>query len=128
MNVILTQCYIQLPRVLHQVDVAEVEPVRMPCTSTSAQFRGLVQGAVIFSEGGPCAHLAGGQHFEDLVLDLLQLLLVLRAADDELVLLLLKVGTLLGHHNAQQLVLQTLRGIGKGGSGLKRLKLAETLQ
>ena len=52
--------------------------------------------------------LTGRQHFEDLVLDLLQAALVGSTSDDEVVLLLLQLGPLLGHHNPQQLLLQPL--------------------
>ena len=52
--------------------------------------------------------LTGRQHFEDLVLNLLQAALVGSAGDDEVVLLLLQLWPLLGHHNAQQLLLQPL--------------------
>ena len=53
--------------------------------------------------------LGGGEHLEDLVLDVLQLLLVLGRLDDQLVLGLLELGLLLGGHDAQQLVLQAQR-------------------
>ena len=49
--------------------------------------------------------LRAGQHLQDLVLDLLQLLLVVRPLHDQLVLLLLQLGLLLRRQDAQQLVL-----------------------
>lgn len=53
------------------------------------------------------AALRGAEPLQDFVLNLLQLLLHLGIADDQLVLGLLKVRTLLSHHNSQHLVLQT---------------------
>ncbi len=52
--------------------------------------------------------LTGRQHFEDLVLNLLQAAFVGSAGNDEVVLLLLQLWPLLGHHNPQQLLLQPL--------------------
>lgn len=51
-------------------------------------------------------HLRSRQHFQNLILNLLELLLVFSTLQDELVLLLLQLRPLLGHHNAQQLVLE----------------------
>ncbi len=68
--------------------------------------------------------LTGRQHFEDLVLDLLQAALVGSTSDDEVVLLLLQLGPLLGHHNPQQLLLQPLMRCHEGQQA--HLKAKET--
>eukprot|EP00964_Phaeocystis_antarctica_P055484 scaffold32640_cov63-Phaeocystis_antarctica.AAC.2 len=52
--------------------------------------------------------LALAQRLEDLVLDVLELPLVVRRLEHEPLLLLLQLGPLLGHHDAEQLVLQPL--------------------
>ena len=51
-----------------------------------------------------------GERLEDLVLDLLELALVLRRLEDQLRLLLLELGPLLGDDDAEQLVLEALGG------------------
>lgn len=53
------------------------------------------------------AALGGAEPLQDLILNLLQLLLHLGVADNQLVLGLLEVRTLLSHHDSQHLVLQT---------------------
>ena len=63
-----------------------------------------LHGRLVFED----VALAGAQGLQDLVLDLLELPLVLRALDDQLALLLLQVRPLLGHHDAEQLVLEAL--------------------
>lgn len=55
--------------------------------------------------------LGGAEAEQDLILDLLQLLLHLGVADDQLVLGLLQVWTFLSDHLGQQLVLKTTVGI-----------------
>ena len=54
-------------------------------------------------------HLAAAEHVQDLVLDLLQLLLVLRRLDHQLLPLRLQVRPLLSHGDAQQLVAEAVK-------------------
>eukprot|EP00965_Chrysotila_dentata_P085321 2815180-Pleurochrysis_carterae.AAC.5 len=52
--------------------------------------------------------LALGQHLQDPVLDLRKLPFVVRSLEEQLALLLLQLGPLLGHNKAEQLVFQPL--------------------
>ena len=54
-------------------------------------------------------HLAAAEHVQDLVLDLLQLLLVLRRLDHQLLTLSFQVRPLLSHSNSQQLVTEAVK-------------------